>query len=240
MRRGETSPASPHPSGAFQTALCPFPSPSPAGEELPPFLKAKLRKSFLVSNSSPLCCMVGQNQKASLPQSGAVGVWPASPQEGGWGAFFLNPLLQPWRQPPPLVSFLPLGRFLLHLTVPVHVAVQFCLLGSPISPEKPEAPSALDRILIESCGILVPKGVGEGGGAPAGPQSRAAGFQPNSALLEVPILASATIFGVTASPLAKLVGLCTPSATPTRSCGLTSCLATPSPPSSLFPVRILI
>lgn len=96
MGRGENSAASPHPSGAFQTALGPFSSPpSSAGEELPPFLKAKLRKSFLVSNSSSPCCKLGLNQKAGLPQSGAVGVWPVSPQEGGWGACFLNPLLQP-------------------------------------------------------------------------------------------------------------------------------------------------
>lgn len=178
MGRGETSPASPHPSGAFQTALGPFPSPSPAGEELPPFLKAKLRKSFLVSNSSPLCCKLGQNQKTSLPQSGAVGVGPVSPQEGGWGAFFLNPLLQPLRQPPPLVSFLQLGKFLLHLTMPIHVAVQFCLLGSPISPEKPEAPSALDRILLRR--VLRDSGPKRCGRRGGGPQDRRARLQVSS------------------------------------------------------------
>lgn len=60
------------------------------------------------------CCKSGQNQKAGLPQSG--GSWSRaslSPRRRV-GCILPEPFAPALRQPPPSVSFLQLGKFLLH------------------------------------------------------------------------------------------------------------------------------
>lgn len=127
----------------------------------------KLRKFFLVSNPSSLCCHVRsepKDQRAFSPTQGSAGVWPVSPQEGEWGGAFFWTLPQP-EPNNPFGEFSLIGKITLHSSCDhSHCSSFLPLRVSHFSEEtrireSPGTERPVCRVLLDSG----PPGVGKGG-----------------------------------------------------------------------------